>query len=80
MARDILIIDDELDIRRLISGVLNDEGYETRTAANNEEALKAVAHRLPSLIILDIWLQDSSVDGLALLEQFKERYPNRNQP
>ena len=76
MARDILIIDDEQDIRRLISGILNDEGYETRTAASNEEAVKAVAHRLPSLIILDIWLQDNSADGLALLQQFIKRHPN----
>jgi two-component system nitrogen regulation response regulator NtrX len=76
MARDILIVDDERDIRSLIAGILNDEGYQTRTAANDEEALAAMAQRVPSMIILDIWLQDSRLDGLGLLEEFHKNHPN----
>ncbi|MDP6346723.1 MAG: response regulator, partial [Alphaproteobacteria bacterium] len=53
MARDILIVDDEADIRDLIAGILNDEGYDTRLAGNDAEALAALAHRRPSMVILD---------------------------
>ena len=59
MARDILIVDDEADIRMLIAGVLGDEGFTTREAANSDEALDLLRHRCPSLIVLDIWLQNS---------------------
>ncbi len=72
MALDILIVDDEADIRDLISGILNDEGYETRTAKDSDSALQEIDSRRPSLIILDIWLQGSRLDGLELLEAIKK--------
>jgi two-component system, NtrC family, nitrogen regulation response regulator NtrX len=75
MAADILIVDDEADIRELISGILQDEGYETRLARNSDAALAAMAERRPSLIVLDIWLQDSKLDGLDLLTVIRERHP-----
>src|SRR3712207_3884661 len=75
MALDILIVDDEADIRDLIAGVLQDEGYGTRTAANSDEALAALRERRPSLLILDIWLQGSRIDGIEILEQVKDRDP-----
>lgn len=75
MAADILIVDDEADIRELISGILQDEGYETRLARNSDAALAALADRRPSLIVLDIWLQDSKLDGLDLLTAIRERHP-----
>ena len=75
MAADILIIDDEADIRELIAGILEDEGYETRLAHNSDAALAEVAQRRPSLIILDIWLMGSKLDGLDLLNIIKEKHP-----
>ena len=75
MALDILIVDDEQDIRDLVSGVLNDEGYGTRTAASAEDALAALDERLPSLILLDVWLRGSSMDGIELLRAIKMRDP-----
>lgn len=72
MALDILIVDDEADIRDLISGILDDEGYETRTAKDSDSALAEIEARRPSLIILDIWLQGSRLDGLELLEVIKK--------
>lgn len=76
MARDILIIDDEADIRMLIGGVLNDEGYSTREAANSDEALDEMAARRPSLVILDIWLHNSALDGIELLKVIKREDPS----
>lgn len=76
MAMDILVVDDELDIRELVSGVLQDEGYETRTAANSDAALEAIAMRRPSLVLLDVWLKDSRLDGLELLDELKRRDPS----
>ncbi len=76
MAADILIVDDETDIRELIGGILEDEGYETRLAGNSDAALAAVEERRPSLVILDIWLQGSRLDGLDVLKQIKERHPD----
>ncbi len=76
MAHDILVVDDEADIRMLISGVLEDEGYETRQAANSAEALAAVRARLPSVIILDIWLQGSELDGIEILKLVRQEAPN----
>ncbi len=76
MAADILIIDDEADIRELIAGILQDEGYETRLAHNSDAALSELSQRRPSLVILDIWLQGSKLDGLALLLEFKQRHPD----
>ncbi|MEO1474984.1 MAG: sigma-54 dependent transcriptional regulator [Pseudomonadota bacterium] len=75
MAGDILIVDDEPDIRELIAGVLEDEGYKTRMAATAEAALEEVRGRAPSLVILDVWLQGSGMDGLAVLQYLKSIDP-----
>ncbi len=75
MARDILIVDDEADIRILVTGVLHDEGYSTREAADGDSALEALACRRPSLVILDIWLQNSRLDGLEVLHAIKHEHP-----
>jgi two-component system nitrogen regulation response regulator NtrX len=75
MALDILIVDDEQDIRDLVSGVLEDEGFSTRTAAGSAQALQALGDRRPSLVLLDVWLQGSKLDGLQLLEEIKRRDP-----
>ena len=76
MATDILIVDDEDDIREIVSGILSDEGHGTRLASNSDEALAAVEARRPQLILLDIWLQGSRLDGLQLLEIIKQQHPN----
>ncbi|MEQ8481400.1 MAG: sigma-54 dependent transcriptional regulator [Hoeflea sp.] len=76
MASDILVVDDEEDIREIVSGILDDEGHETRTAADSDSALAAINERVPRLIFLDIWLQGSRLDGLALLDEIKARYPD----
>jgi two-component system nitrogen regulation response regulator NtrX len=76
MALEILVVDDEQDIRELVSGVLEDEGYDTRSAAGSTEALAALAERRPSLVLLDVWLQGSKLDGLQLLEEIKRRDPS----
>jgi two-component system nitrogen regulation response regulator NtrX len=76
MNSDILIVDDEADIRELVAGILQDEGYNTRTAANSDEALNAIRTRRPNLVFLDIWLQGSKLDGLQLLDTIKQEYPN----
>ncbi len=68
MTSDILIVDDEQDIRELVAGILSDEGYGTRTARDADEALAAIAARRPHLVFLDIWLQGSRLDGLQVLE------------
>ncbi|MFD2427589.1 response regulator [Sphingobium scionense] len=75
MALDILIVDDEEDIRDLVAGVLEDEGFSTRTAANSDSAIDALDSRRPSLVLLDVWLQGSKLDGLELLEEIKRRDP-----
>lgn len=75
MASDILIIDDEADIRDLVAGILSDEGYEPRVAADADAALEAMNERVPHLVFLDIWLQGSRLDGLALLDEIKKHYP-----
>ena len=77
MVQDILIVDDESDIRSLIAGILEDEGYETREAASSQDAFLAIEKRQPSLIILDVWLQDSELDGLQLLERIRKENPNQ---
>src|ERR1700716_441265 len=71
MANDILIVDDEADIRDLVAGILEDEGFNTRTARDSDSALAEIANRRPHLVFLDIWLQGSKLDGLQLLEQVK---------
>ena len=76
MAADILIVDDESDIRELIAGILQDEGCSTRTARNSDEALAIIASRRPNLVFLDIWLQGSKLDGLQLLRLVKEEHPD----
>ncbi len=75
MASDILIVDDEADIRELIGGILDDEGYETRLAADSDGALAAIEKRMPSMVVLDIWLQGSRLDGLQVLDALKEMHP-----
>src|SRR5262250_2472543 len=72
MASDILIVDDEADIRDLVAGILDDEGFSTRTARDSDSALAEIANRRPHLVFLDIWLQGSKLDGLQLLEQIKK--------
>ncbi|MDR1827358.1 MAG: sigma-54-dependent Fis family transcriptional regulator, partial [Methylobacteriaceae bacterium] len=75
MSTDILVVDDEADIRELVAGILQDEGHGTRTAANADEALAAIDARRPHLLFLDIWLQGSRLDGLQILEIVKKRHP-----
>ncbi|MGP0061065.1 MAG: sigma-54-dependent transcriptional regulator [Beijerinckiaceae bacterium] len=75
MAQDILIVDDEVDIREIVAGILSDEGYSTRAAKNSDEALAAIEARRPHLAFLDIWLQGSRLDGLQLLQIVKEVHP-----
>jgi two-component system, NtrC family, nitrogen regulation response regulator NtrX len=76
MASDIVIVDDEADIRDLVAGILEDEGYVTRTARDSDEALAAIQARRPSLLFLDIWLQGSRLDGLQLLDAVKNEHPD----
>jgi two-component system nitrogen regulation response regulator NtrX len=76
MALDILIIDDEDDIRDLIAGILEDEGYETRQAHDADSGLNEIARRRPSLVFLDIWMQGSRLDGLQLLDVFQAQHPD----
>src|SRR5215472_1527454 len=76
MASDILIVDDEADIRELVAGILDDEGFSTRTARDSDSALAEIANRRPHLVFLDIWLQGSKLDGLQLLEQVKKDHPD----
>ncbi|MCB1381869.1 MAG: sigma-54-dependent Fis family transcriptional regulator [Notoacmeibacter sp.] len=76
MASDILVVDDEADIRDLVAGILEDEGHETRTAQDSDSALAAIADRVPRLVFLDIWMQGSKLDGLALLDEVKKLHPD----
>jgi two-component system nitrogen regulation response regulator NtrX len=75
MGHDVLIVDDEADIRLLIGGILEDEGYTTRAAADTTRALEAIRERRPNLCILDVWLQGSAMDGLQLLDLVVAEYP-----
>jgi len=76
MASDILIVDDEADIRELVAGILQDEGYETRTARDSDDAMASIKGRRPNLVFLDIWLQGSRLDGLQLLDSVKAEHPD----
>ncbi|MEL6967635.1 MAG: sigma-54 dependent transcriptional regulator [Pseudomonadota bacterium] len=76
MASDILVVDDEADIRDLVSGLLEDEGHQTRTAGDSDSALAQIVERRPSMIFLDIWLQGSRLDGLALLDEIRVTHPD----
>src|ERR1700743_3436729 len=75
IASEILIVDDEEDIRDLISGILGDEGYSTRTAGDSDSAMAAIRARRPQLVVLDIWLQGSKLDGIEILETIKREQP-----
>lgn len=75
MAQDILIVDDEADIRALVAGILEDEGFQTREAATDAQALELIETRRPNLVLLDIWLQGSQMDGLQILSTVKKRHP-----
>ena len=75
MALDILIIDDEADIRDIISDILKDEGFTSISASNSTQAFKSISEKTPNAIILDIWLQGSDLDGLGILEIVKKQYP-----
>ncbi len=76
MAHEILVVDDEADIRMLICGILRDEGYATREAGNSAQALAAIRSRQPTLVVLDIWLQGSELDGLEILKIFRRELPH----
>ncbi len=76
MASDILVVDDEADIRDLVSGILEDEGHRCRLARDSDEALRAIEERRPQLVILDIWLQGSRLDGLEVLSIIKKVHPD----
>ena len=76
MATDILVVDDEADIRELVAGILADEGYAVRTAANSDAALAAIRSRKPALLVLDIWMQGGGLDGLELLDLVKGLDPD----
>ncbi|TNC12333.1 sigma-54-dependent Fis family transcriptional regulator [Methylobacterium terricola] len=76
MSADILIVDDEADIRELVAGILDDEGHRTRTAGSSDEALAAIEARRPHLVFLDIWLQGSRLDGLQVLDVIKAQAPD----
>jgi two-component system, NtrC family, nitrogen regulation response regulator NtrX len=76
MAHDLLIVDDEADIRMLIAGVLKDEGYATREAADSTQALRELHARQPTLVVLDIWLQDSELDGIEILRLLRAEMPS----
>lgn len=76
MARDILIVDDEADIRELIGGLLEDDGYDPREAADADGTLEAIKARKPSLVILDVWLQGSRLDGIELLDELRQIDPD----
>jgi len=75
MSHEILIVDDEPDIRTLVAGILRDEGFETRDAGDSGSAIAAFKARRPALVVLDVWLQGSALDGLALLKMFHGEEP-----
>ena len=72
---DILITDDERDIRELISDILKDEGYNTRLAGTSDECMAEIEKEPPALMILDIWLKDSNMDGIDILKTVKRDHP-----
>jgi two-component system nitrogen regulation response regulator NtrX len=76
MKYDVLIVEDEDDIREMIGGILEDEGYEVRMTSTSDEALTSVNTRKPSLMVLDVWLKGSTMDGIELLDKLKASYPN----
>ncbi|MXP28500.1 response regulator [Porphyrobacter algicida] len=76
MALEILVVDDERDIRELVAGVLSDDGYECRTAGDSSSALDEIDRKRPSLVLLDVWLHGSPMDGLEVLDEIKSREPD----
>ncbi|MEL6211972.1 MAG: sigma-54 dependent transcriptional regulator [Pseudomonadota bacterium] len=75
MSIDVLVVDDEADIRELVSGILEDEGYMPRVAGDSDGVFRALKERLPALVILDVWLQNSAMDGIEILEEIKKIHP-----
>ncbi|MEM8772822.1 MAG: sigma-54 dependent transcriptional regulator [Pseudomonadota bacterium] len=75
MSIDILVVDDEEDIRELVSGILEDEGFSPRTAHDATSTMAAVKKRVPALVILDVWLQNSTMDGIEILAELKRVHP-----
>jgi two-component system nitrogen regulation response regulator NtrX len=73
---EILVVDDEIDIRELIAGILADEGYETRVASDSDGTLAAIAQRRPHLVVLDVWLQGSRLDGIQVLDVLRREHPD----
>jgi len=76
VSSEILVVDDEIDIRELMAGILADEGYETRVASDSDGALNAIAQRRPHLVVLDVWLQGSRLDGIQVLDVLKREHPD----
>jgi two-component system nitrogen regulation response regulator NtrX len=76
VSSEILVVDDEADIRELMAGVLADEGFETRIASDSDGALNAIAQRRPHLVVLDVWLQGSRLDGIQVLDEITRDYPD----
>ena len=76
MKHDVLIVEDETDIRAMIAGILEDEGYTAHQASTSEKAIESIHSRLPALLILDVWLEGSSMDGIELLDHVKREHPN----
>jgi two-component system nitrogen regulation response regulator NtrX len=76
MLNDVLIVDDEADIRQQIEGILSDEGFEARSAGSSKQAIDLIRERLPGLVLLDIWLQNSEMQGLELLSVIKRDHPD----
>ena len=72
---EILIVDDEPDIRLLVEAILRDEGFEARSAGTSDEAIAAFRARRPALVILDVWLQGSKLDGIGILDALHEEEP-----
>src|SRR5689334_19544705 len=73
---DILIVDDQEDIRLVITGILEDEGFATRSAKDSQTAVKLINEKQPDLLILDIWLENSEMDGMELLKKVVKAYPD----
>src|SRR5215467_3738413 len=73
---EILVVDDEIDIRELMAGILADEGYETRVASDSDGVLHAIAQRRPHLVVLDVWLQGSRLDGIQVLDVLRREHPD----
>ncbi len=73
---EVLVVDDEIDIRQLMAGILSDEGYETRMAPDSDAVFEAIAQRRPHLVVLDVWLQGSKLDGIQVLDVLRREHPD----